>query len=145
MIPIGDAERGAEDALTASRDTSNTEHVFEMMDYIATNLRLKIQPCEQTMAVTALKAATKGPVLLAYKVDKKDCSDAPHIHFIIVCTRSGAIIPFVKYPAMVTISNSALSAIESGDDHTFAERMFGNFSPREWSTTTFLGAWKKQL
>ena len=40
VIPISDAERGAEDALNASRDKSNTEHAFVIMDHIATNLRL---------------------------------------------------------------------------------------------------------
>ena len=81
---------------------------------------------------------------MAYKVDKKDCGEEPHIHFIIVFTRSMSILMLVKYPTHVFISQKVNTDIKTGNNIVmFQHRIFDNFGPQEWSTRTFIGAWKK--
>jgi len=106
-----------------------THDVHRIIEHIAHRLRLPIQRCPEISDTTAIAAANKELVVLAYKVDKKDCGEAPHIHFIIVCTRSMSILPLVKYPACVFISHKVKTDITTGNIAMFQHRIFDNFCP----------------
>ena len=143
IIEITEVERSAEEAFNEYPNMNDTTHVIDVIHHLTTNLRLKVQQCQQRTAVAALNAVTNGPVLLAYSIGSK-CGKNPHIHFIIVCLRSGSIFPFVNYPVLIGISDSVAASITNGNNGRFEERMFDNLSAREWGPITFLGAWQKQ-
>ena len=142
IISIPEVERSAEDAFEKYPRMTDTNHVIKVMQHLTKSLRLKVQRCEQPTTVATLNAVTNGPVLLAYRVESK-CGNDPHIHFIIVCLRSGSIFPFVSYPVLIGISESVAATIPNGNNSRFEERMFDNLRAREWGHATFLGAWQK--